>query len=385
MKSGGVFTCNLCNTRMTMLSKRFPGWQANSEFKLLDDAQQRQFWKDAGKSTNTAQLQNELVNVLVYKRVDVVRAKLSGQWLPLSVYRAQGFDADRIAAHCTDTKEHPVLGLTYRVQVQELARESCEEVHRMQVLKNLQKQHMIEPVAGNAADTTQVDAKGEEVGIPSSQESTSGDSSSSNTSSTSSSSSSSSSSEKHKKKKNKKHNNKGKKAKKSKKSAKAKKHKKTAKKDKNDTKEKKHAKPVPAKAGKRGNKAVELSQADRDKEKDREQQKTEQQKRLKDRRLIEVSCNKVGAKLAHPIFQLETTLKDKFIGKAAAFAVDAVKASVKEMLQIRTAAQKILKNANDVGPLAWSMDDINTAVKAAIANNAMVETMLAAARKCFRS
>ena len=366
-KCGGVFTCNLCHTRGSMLSKKWPGWSA--EFKLLDAEQMQTFWREAGKVSNGQQLSNALIQTLVNKRVDTVRAKLSGTWLPLSVYERQGFDIADIESKCQDKKEHPILGMTYRVQLAELGRESCEEVHRVQVLKNLQRPKIIEngDAEGSAAAADKHEPKADDI--------------SDNSSSESSNSSSSSSSSSSHKKKSKKHKNKDKKNRKSKKNKKAKK----CKKDKNDKhgkKDKDESKDNSEKQqqGKPKGKDAAATKAKAAKE---ELDRTKQLN--KERRAIDERAKRICTKVANPIYQLELAMKDKLIQKVASFALDAAAASLKQLTKMRTDSQNVLKNANKPVSFDWTLEDVQAAVTEAGVNSKTLDGMLAGARTYFKN
>jgi hypothetical protein len=136
-----------------------------------------------------------------------------GDYLPLSVWRTRGFDADRIEnlSQPLDIRQDSVLGTTYRVKILHRSITKTQVFSRSTVLKRKLEKQELQPAAPLAlGDVT-----------PEASPSGSGSNSSSGSDSDSNSSNSSSSSDK-KKKKGKK-NKKGKKSKKSKKSKKDKK------------------------------------------------------------------------------------------------------------------------------------------------------------------
>ena len=141
----------------------------------------------------------------------------TGKFLPLSVYKAHGFDDEAIKANSRpeNIKEHAVFGTVYRVPIMETGNRGDRTVCRSSRVKAKAKQLSLssEPAEGllavedGAADSA------------SSKSDSSSDSSSSNTSS----SSKGKKNKKHKKSKKDKKDKKGKKSKKSKKSKKNKK------------------------------------------------------------------------------------------------------------------------------------------------------------------
>lgn len=135
-KAAGRFICNVCNTKSVMFHRTLGAWPV-PEFKELSDADQLSFWQEARDKKNGEQLKSLLIDTLVSKRVDKVTARVAGTYLPLTVYKTQGFDVDLISAKCNDTQEHPILGTTYRVALSSLSRESVEEKQRVQVMEML--------------------------------------------------------------------------------------------------------------------------------------------------------------------------------------------------------------------------------------------------------
>ena len=354
-KSGGAFVCNACNSKGAMLSRRFPGW-SNSDFALLTESQQQQFWKEAAGCNNFQQLERQFVNSIVSKRVDLVRSKLTGKYLPLSVYQAQGFNAEDIVAKCTDTKEHPVLGLCYRVPICEIGREATEELHREQVLKSLGESKQRKRKASEAVATEAVKEEGDDSNDDSNI-------ANSQSSDKSTSSNTSSSSEKKTKKK------KGKKQKHDKKNKKNKKDKKDKSKIKKDDKR---------------NKNKESKHNDASAKEKLKQEAEQQKQRAKDAKAREVICCKLLSKLDHPLYQVRTTLKNTLIQQVAAFAVDALKNDADKLIALETTLRKMQKKGDFSESLPCSHQDLGLLVKQALANRSIVETMLDAARAHFK-
>jgi len=334
-KSPPKYVCNGCNTRQTMLSKTLSGWP--SEFRELSEEEQIAFWRSAATARTSDQLQAKLVDCLVQKRVDRQLAKVAGSYLPLSVYRAQGFDADRIERLCTDTTTHPVLGLCYRVQIASLERSSMEESAREQVMRTLGKR-LSAPPSGRALSW-----ENDEVAEPVIDGKDSEDSNS-NTSS-----SSSSSSDKKKSRKKKSRKSKGKKSSKKEKGGK----------------------------GKKGGSKKEM--------KAKKAQETDLKERKAASKKIQTSAQKIVTKVSVPLFALEQDMANPLFKKIAGFASESVKKSHTLLSKMKTEAQDkmaapVLEN---ITPLSWTFDEVSEAVKTANTNSAVARSMLAAAQGHF--
>ncbi len=78
-------------------------------------------------------------------------------------------------------------------------------------------------------------------------------------------------------------------------------------------------------------------------------------------------------------------MKDKLILKVASFAVEAARGNLKDLYGLRVEAAKILKDANNLGPLSRNLDNVQALVTEANANNKIVDGMLVGARKFFKA
>lgn len=127
--------CKPCVSKRATLSKMFGSWPLPS-FTLLTKEQQTSFW--ACPARHRGALEVALAQeVTAYKINDWKKSK-KGKYLPLSVYAKQGFNIKDIAQYCTDTKEDPVLGKTYCVNVSskeegEIEREARKDVTSFRV------------------------------------------------------------------------------------------------------------------------------------------------------------------------------------------------------------------------------------------------------------
>ena len=135
-KVAGLYVCNNCHSKCVLISRN---WGANvlNQFKEMSEDEQVAFWQSIGTLQNYHQVKEQIADTLARRRCDRLIAASGGKWLPLSVWAQQGFNAADIEARCTDTMQHPVLGLCYRVSITSLDRSSVLEQARTQVLESL--------------------------------------------------------------------------------------------------------------------------------------------------------------------------------------------------------------------------------------------------------
>jgi len=353
-KAAGRFICNVCNTKSVMFHRTLGAWPV-PEFKELSEADQLSFWNEARGKKNGEQLKSLLIDTLVTKRVDKVTARVAGTYLPLTVYKTQGFDVDLISSKCTDTQEHPILGTTYRVALSSLSRESVEEKQRVQVMEMLKAFKDASSKAPEALSKGMRTSSSGAARLADRLDEAIDEDESSDDDSADSSSSSSSSSDKKKKKKDKK-----------KKDNKKKRTKKDSKKDKDDPNSKK--KKAPAKKKKTSD--------------DERREKAEKKVKLEYKK-IKTECTKIMAKVAHPIFALEEVLADKMCSKVASFAVDACKKSIGTLKKLRSEATAKQKT-DEPKPISTSMESISEECKAALSNLAILQNMIVTATAHFK-
>lgn len=359
IKGAGKWICNRCNSRQVMLNKMVGHWP-NDEFKSLPLEEQQKFWQES-RDLNGAEVKFKVIETLARRRTDAITSKLAGTYLPLSVYEKQGFDVKLIEDRCKDHKEHPVLGLVYRVPLESLERSQVEAKIREQLLSAFSKAAKRDREAGSEDDAQAASAaQGKKAKHTSKAESES-DSSNSDNESTSDSDSSSD----HKKKKEKKGMKHKKQNKKSKKSKKSKDRSPSKKKDKGDKKKNKK--------GDAGNKAQ--------KDKDKLQQK-ELADKVKAGRKIHTQALKVLTQVSHPIWQLEQVMGEKLFSKVPSFAAGAVKTAHKDLLKIRAeATTKKGEKPEAVKELSFSMGSVASLAKSALEHSSVATNMMAAAAK----
>ena len=136
-KAQGVWQCKTCSVRYTQLHRQWGGWPPR-EFDMLTSEEKDKFWLSMADSATEAQREQLVLNTLTSKVVESRASGSEGRYLPLGWYAQQGFDADRIAATCTDWEEHPILGRVYRVDIN--YQDKKKEVQRV-------KEHILKSVA----------------------------------------------------------------------------------------------------------------------------------------------------------------------------------------------------------------------------------------------
>ena len=121
-KSAGSWRCHKCNTKGVQLS-RLPGWgDFQATLKAFSPEQRAAFWKGTHQEAGPDGLGRFLneQTAMISRHAETNSAKTGGTYLPLSVYERRGFDVDAIRRHCRDKRMHPVLGMVYRVALDEV-------------------------------------------------------------------------------------------------------------------------------------------------------------------------------------------------------------------------------------------------------------------------
>ena len=219
-KCAGTWQCCECKTKTTQLWRAFGSWPVQA-FESLSEEERTEFYNKI-KGLDAVNAVAEAQDMIDKVESHAEYYSDGGEYLPLSVWKARGFDPEAIAKHSLpeDIRVHAVLGETYRVKILNKGNrgmKGTERRNRRGTKRNADCQTK-EPTAENALPALPTPA---DPGQDSEADSSTSMSDSSSTSSSSSSS-------KHKKK-----SKKAKKAKKAKQAKKAKKAKK-GKKDKAD-------------------------------------------------------------------------------------------------------------------------------------------------------
>jgi hypothetical protein len=131
-KQATAYKCPACNTKHAGLSRRFGKWPID-EFKDLTEDEQSEFWADANNSSKN--LDKQVEKVLEKRYMEERRATEEGAYLPLSVYATQGYDVGNIERSCTDVQDHPVLGKTYKVDINHTSRAKIQQEIRTHLLQ----------------------------------------------------------------------------------------------------------------------------------------------------------------------------------------------------------------------------------------------------------
>ena len=131
-QSIGRWKCGPCNSRHVQAVTLFGEWPT-AAFLAQSTEQQTKFWTEEGKTSKELEA-NVLKNVI---RKDVQRrtAENKGTYQPLSWYKNNHYDTDKIEQEITDKKEVKGLGLCYKVFFESESFASIEE----QCLKQLKE------------------------------------------------------------------------------------------------------------------------------------------------------------------------------------------------------------------------------------------------------
>ena len=131
-KSSGCWKCPKCNCRMVKLHRQFGGWPPEDFEDLMPEAQ-TDFWRTDANSPQ--ELRKLVVDTLLKRRVESNVAARGGEFLPLSVYAARGFDVSAIERNCQETEQHIVFGKTYKVDIHSVCNRTLEEEVREKLLQ----------------------------------------------------------------------------------------------------------------------------------------------------------------------------------------------------------------------------------------------------------
>ena len=233
-KKEGLWKCGNCHSKENTLRRCFGQWPLET-FQGLDVDKKRAFMAKISEmsSVGVAKEAEDFINHESHSEFYVD----SGEFLPLTVWQARGFDIVAIVekSRPSDMKDHDVLGKTYRVSLLTTGNKGEKGIKRrsaLQISSAVQKKQIALASPAEAADTSLVAAASASTDNDNGED-IDGSSSSDTTSSTSSSLASD------RKKKHKKH----KKSKKNKKQEKKRNHVKNGKKDKKNRDRKADKKP----------------------------------------------------------------------------------------------------------------------------------------------
>ena len=123
-KNGHCWHCKPCHNLTTMMRRNLDVWPA-PEFLECTPEEQSEFFKknthqeDSGKRVQWKVVKCGLIDCVAKRRKDIWSDELRGQCLPLSVWQSKGFDVGLIEQKA-EKEEHPILGATYRVDLEEV-------------------------------------------------------------------------------------------------------------------------------------------------------------------------------------------------------------------------------------------------------------------------
>jgi len=130
-KTPAVWQCGSCSSKHVMLTRIF-GTFPLPDFVALSDAEQTAFWKET--PTDAHGLKKAITETLTNSLLERTESGTKGKYLPLTVYAKQGFDTALIEKDC-NMKLHPVIGKTYRLDIDEVGWSKVREKCRRQVLE----------------------------------------------------------------------------------------------------------------------------------------------------------------------------------------------------------------------------------------------------------
>ena len=122
--NGGLINCKPCLSKTATLSKMFGKWPI-PDFDELTDQERTDFWR-AGNTR--ADLPNQLTKSVCEVTEKTKTNSTNGMYRPLSWYENSGFDFEKIKHNCTDTEEHEIFGVTYRVDLRSVGKAETENV-----------------------------------------------------------------------------------------------------------------------------------------------------------------------------------------------------------------------------------------------------------------
>jgi hypothetical protein len=136
-----------------MLSRLF-GTFPLPDFAALRDDEQILFWKES--PTDVQGLKQAITETLTSSMMERTETGTAGKYLPLDVYAKKGFDITLIEHGC-NMRMHPVLGKTYRLDIDNVAFTKVREKCRRQVLEMIVNKSKPTPVTAEVKPEKSVD------------------------------------------------------------------------------------------------------------------------------------------------------------------------------------------------------------------------------------
>ena len=314
-KTPGTWKCNYCNSKAVTLNRMYGTWPI-PQFSRLSEPAKKEFYQSA-RDRGTKDLQELLCDSIATMRIDEHGTAFKGEYLPLEVWGARGYDTAAVERTATLANSKPDIrfGTVYKVEVETDFRSSLKRTVQQELveLRSKARKPKLQLASTAAAD---------ETGAHSDVES-------------------SSSGPKHKKSKRHSDATKAKKA------------------------EMEMAENV---------KKTELNRKKAEMEAKKVQAAEEKlAKKIKDQAIRD--SHKVTAKISQIACALESVINDKDAMDAPEFACDAVKASRSKLKEFLSEAQDTIRGKRSV-KLSFSFEDVEREHKLATSAQQMLETLL---------
>ena len=131
--------CHTCGNRQVGLIRLF-GTSYLDDFEGLPDKEAQKFWEDMPTGFNAKKLESYIVNLITEQKIHRELDEVKGKFLPLDVWGAKGFNVEDIEKNTTeeDQETHPVLGMTYRVNIRTTSTIHLWERIRMEAHKHVE-------------------------------------------------------------------------------------------------------------------------------------------------------------------------------------------------------------------------------------------------------
>ena len=107
------------------------------QWESFSEAEKTQFWQDIKGITTRAEQEKMVVNSLSKTIIESRKAGEHGEYLPLSVYKARGWDIKIIEEQCKDWKPCRMFGKRYNVEVEYRDKSEEERYCREQIMKGI--------------------------------------------------------------------------------------------------------------------------------------------------------------------------------------------------------------------------------------------------------
>jgi len=129
-KTKGSWRCNKCNLKAVQASQHGLGHMINTCLTNLDPEETTKFWQDVNATKSAHKLKDFIDNTIESSHAAGKITTDGGTYQPLRYYQKLGYNSKRIKRLCTDTRDHPILGMTYKVDLIEVKRRREEWVKR---------------------------------------------------------------------------------------------------------------------------------------------------------------------------------------------------------------------------------------------------------------